>query len=313
MAAADDQPRSGVSRRDALRLLAASTTTVAAGSLIVSQPAFADSGSETCRFAFNGSPSVTVNMVNANGNNPDFLSITVSNVSGTCPCAAGQSPQLQYSYYVTIPDTGSGGTGWTDWNAVSVSSPSVLWRGKGSATISVGVRTTCPTGSDSATAVRCGYGTATFEVKNNDTLRDGFSLGTSNGNSAPAGLPSCDSAPFAAPQLQSRALTAGGAIVIQPGAGIAPTLDPNAIDEPSVDLGTPDSDTTTSSTTSTTTTTTDKPGNGSKPKPNDSTTTTTATTTTTTTSAPSTTAPPPTSTTPPSTSTTTSTTPPPGG
>jgi hypothetical protein len=309
MAAADDQARSGVSRRDALRLLAASTTTVAAGSLIVSQPAFADSGSETCRFGFpNGSPSVTVTMANANGNNPDFLSITVSNVSGTCPCTPTQSPQIEYAYYITLPNA-SGGTGWTDWNAVSVSSPSVLWRGSGDATISVGVRTTCRTGSapESGTAVRCGYGTGTFTARNNRTEVFNFSLGTTNGNSAPAGLPSCDSAPFGAPQLQSRALTADGTIVIQPGAGIAPTLDPNAVDEPSVDLGTPDTDTTTS----TTTTTTDKPGNGPKPKPkpNESTTTTPATTT----SAPSTTAQPPTSTAPASTTTTTSTTLSPGG
>ena len=46
--------RSGVKRRDALRMLAAATGTVATGSLIVSQPAHADTGSESCRYEFSG-------------------------------------------------------------------------------------------------------------------------------------------------------------------------------------------------------------------------------------------------------------------
>ena len=79
MADADDQPRSGVSRRDALRLLAAPTTTVAAGSVIISQPAFADNGSVACGYEFNSTPTVTLKLKNKSGTKTDSLSISVGN------------------------------------------------------------------------------------------------------------------------------------------------------------------------------------------------------------------------------------------
>jgi hypothetical protein len=92
MAAVDHHSRSGLSRRDALRLLAATSTTVAAGSMIVSQPAHADSGSATCRYEFDGNPQVTVRLTNQAGNRRDFLSISVSNVGGDCPCEPETTP-----------------------------------------------------------------------------------------------------------------------------------------------------------------------------------------------------------------------------
>ncbi len=75
-----------LSRRSALQLLAASTGATAAGSMIVSQPAYADSGSESCRFEFTGTPTVAVTTVNQTGNRRDQCSISVSGVNGNCPC-----------------------------------------------------------------------------------------------------------------------------------------------------------------------------------------------------------------------------------
>jgi hypothetical protein len=293
MAANDDRSRTGVSRRDALRMLAASTTTVAAGSMIVSQPAHADNGSTPCIYGFPTAPMVSVRMVSQQGNQRDGLSITVTGLGNPdCPCGTG-SAQVQYAYYVSIPNAGTGSTGWTNSSAVSVTSPAVLWPNNGgSATISVRVRVTCPPRvGTTPVAVACRSASSTFTIGRNQDRTFGFTLGSDN--ASPAGLPACD-----APQLRSAgALTAGGSLNIVSGTAAMPTLDPNAADVPPVDLGPVEP--APANTDAATTTSTDKPGNGPKPAP--STTTTTPTTST------------PNSPATPSTSTPPSTTTPPGG
>jgi hypothetical protein len=252
-------------------MLAASTTTVAAGSMIVSQPAHADNGSTPCVYAFTPPPAVSVRMVSQTGNQRDGLSITVTGLGNPiCPCNDRTAP-VQYAYYVSIPNAGTGSTGWTNSSAVSVTSPTVLWPNDGgSATISVRVRVTCPPRvGTTPVAVACRSASSTFTIGRNQDRTFGFTLGSDN--ASPAGLPACD----AAPQLRSAgALTAGGSLSIVTGTAAMPTLDPNAADGPPVDLGPvePATDPTT------TTTSTDKPGNGPKPAP--STTTTTPTTST---------------------------------
>ena len=304
MAADEDQPRSGVSRRDALRLLAATTTTVAAGSMIISQPAHAANGSHQC-CGFTGSATVSVRMISQTGDRTDGLSVTVSGVNATCPCGAAvdavrvrllhhHPEHRQRRHHLDHLQ-----------DAVAVGYPPVLWPNDGgSATISVGVRVTCPAGSGVGTVTCCRYATGTFTIGKNQDRTFTFALGSDNGNSPPSGLPPCGVAPLlGAPQLRSAgALTAGGSLSIVNGTGTMPILDPNATDAPPVDLGPvepaqPNSDAT--STTSTTTTT-DKPGKG--PKPSDSTTTSSTSTTTTSTTTTSTTAPAST-TAPPSTAT----------
>jgi hypothetical protein len=261
MAAADDHPRSGLSRRDALKLLAASSTTVAAGSMIVSQPAHADNGSAPCRYDFSQTPTVTVRITNQAGNRRDSLSITVSGVGGECPCGNRTAP-IEYAYWITIPGTGSGGIGWITSNAVSVGNPTTLWSNSGGAvTVAVGIRVTCPA-AGGGTATRCLFGSATYTVvgPNSNTAP---TLTLADGGSPPAGIPACES-PLqrSAPLLRS---SSSNGLVVVAGAGSPPAYDPTAGD-PSTGLGTPPADTTT--------TTTDKPGNGPK-KPVESTTTTT--------------------------------------
>lgn len=287
MATADDQPRTRVGRRDALKLLAASTGTVAAGSIIISQPAHADSGSEPCRYDFDGAPNVRVRMINQSGsspNRPDYLAVSVSGVGGDCPCG-NQTEPIQYAFFITI-GTLSGGIGWINSSAVSVASPSVLWPNSGgSATIAVGIRAVCPA-KGVGTAVRCRWGSSTINIGGpNDSTTANFALSSNNGNSSPpAGIPSCE------PSLQRSAplLRAGSSLGVVAGAPAEPILTDEP--DPVTDLGPVEP-------TGESTTTTTKPG--TKPKaPADSTTTTSTTTTTTT-------PPTTTTTTPPTTTTTT--------
>ena len=302
MAADDDQPRSGVSRRDALRLLAASTTTVAAGSLIISQPAFADNGSVACGYEFNKTPTMTLKLKNQSGTKTDSLSISIGNTVGKCKCSGRAS--VEYAYYVEIPGkspnlgTGTGSIGWITSKDASVVSPPVLWPDQGGPVrVTVGVRVTCPgTGGD---VVQCWYGITPLIDVGPGNSSPTFPLTVNNSSNNPPGIPPCP--PTA---LRSSQLAASGSITLVP--GLLPDTVDEIVDEPTVDLGVVDPSTTTSSTT--TTTTTDKPGNGPKPKPPATTTTTSTTTTSTTTTTTSTTTPP---TTAPPPSTTTA--PPPGG
>ena len=299
MADADDQPRSGVSRRDALRLLAASTTTVAAGSVIISQPAFADNGSVACGYEFNSTPTVTLKLKNKSGTKTDSLSISVGNTVGKCKCSG--RPSVEYAYHVEIPsgaNLGTGSIGWIPSKDASVVSPPVLWPDDlgGPVSVTVGVRVTCP--GTSGPVVQCWYGTATTDVGTGNSSPT-FPLTVNNSSNNPPGIPPCPP-----PALRSSQLAASGSITLVP--GLLPDTVDEIVDEPTVDLGVVDPSTTTSSTT--TTTTTDKPGNGPKPKPPATTTTTSTTTTSTTTTTTSTTTPP---TTAPPPSTTTA--PPPGG
>ena len=294
MAADEDQPRSGVSRRDALRLLAASTTTVAAGSLIISQPAFAANGSVACGYEFNKTPTMTLKLKNQSGTKTDSLSISVGNTVGKCKCSGRAS--VEYAYYVEIPGkspnlgNGTGSIGWITSKDASVSSPSVLWPDMGGQlTVSVGVRVTCP--GTNGPVVQCWYGTAIVSVgPANWNSSPSFQLTVNNSSNNPPGIPPCSSS-----ALRSSQLAAPGSITLVPGL-LPDTIDAIG-DQPTVDLGAVDPSTTTSSTT--TTTTTDKPGNGPKPSATTSTTTTSSTpstSTTTSTTSTSTTTPPSTTT-----------------
>ncbi len=132
--------------------------------MIVSQPAYADSGSETCRFDFTGNPTVTVVAVNQTGGQQDQCTVNVSGVNGICPC--GGSATIEYAYFFTIPELGTGGT--LNW----ISSPGVfvtnnpIWPNRGgSVTVGVGVRVTCEI--NGRIAIRCRFGSVRVDVGRN--------------------------------------------------------------------------------------------------------------------------------------------------
>jgi hypothetical protein len=200
-------------RRDALRMLAASTGAVAGGSLIVSAPAHADVGSEPCLFAFTGSPGVTISGFNTQIIG-DFITLTVGTISGTCNC--GGTPTIQYAFHLVTPLTTATTGGWVTTNQVSLSFVN-LWPSAGGAfTVSVGVRVTCagPTG----TTIRCRYASATFTMPASfGQVNTSFSLSTNNGNSAFPNLPACDAAaPRAAALRNDTAVMVAGAAASPP-------------------------------------------------------------------------------------------------
>lgn len=177
--------------------------------MIVSQPVYADSGSETCRFQFTGSPTVTVVTTNASNGGTDQCTVNVSGVTGTCPC--GGRATIEYAYFLTIPGLGSGGLGWTSSSGVYVNTNPIWPNSGGSVTVGVGVRVTCVT--NAKRSIRCRFGTATYTIGKNQSLTRSFSLSSNNGNSTPpTGIPACDGA-----ALQARSLSEGGLLVVVAG------------------------------------------------------------------------------------------------
>jgi hypothetical protein len=235
--AADDDTRSGFSRRDALRLLAASTTTIAAGSIIVSRPALAGNGSQSCMYA--GTPQATVRLINQSGDGQDrtdYLGISVQ-VPGSCPCDSMMV--VAYAYSITIPGVASGENGWIDSSSVSVMAPGLWTNGGGTVTVTVGVRVTC------GATTTCLAGTQTFDVSGpNWATTQTFALGDD-----------CEASSGASAVIS-------GSLPITLGLGMPPEIKPTK--DATVDLGTPGDGSTTTSSSSTTTT--DKPGNGPKDK-----------------------------------------------
>lgn len=276
-------------------MFAGATTAVAGSSLIVSQRAHADSGSEPCRFDFTSDPVASFTAVN--GFLIDFVTIRMSTITGDCPC--GTRTSVEYSYAVDAPNGQLQTSGWVTGSSQEALADLFPLFG-GSATVYVGVRVTCS--SPAGTAVRCRYGQATASVGFPYSERTGsVTLGTNNGDGGPARLPSCD----ASARLSSRSSAA--ATQMYPGAGIVPDqVRENPDEEASIDLIEP--------TAPEQTTTTTEPA----AEPDESSTTTTSPPTTTTSPATTTTAPPsttspsttttapPSTTTPPSTSSTTS-------
>jgi hypothetical protein len=288
-----------VKRRDALRLLAASTTATAAGSMIVSAPAFADSGSSACRYDFNGTPTVSIRVVNRVlfGVVPaDFISATfMGGMDGNCPCNG--APTIEYSYAFAAASGPSGDAGgWV--TTPSVSSPAIFLNlfdnGGDTVEVSVGVRVTCP--DTPQPAIVCRFTTGTIGVGAANTpagdVTSSFTLPPGSGNSSAPGLPACDPLLFS-----TQALRGVPTVQLVAGAGRPLTDDdvpadlqtaPDPLAAPTEPVAAPE----------TTTTTT--------PTPTNPTTTTSPSTPSTTTPSPSST----TTTTPPSGSTSTSTPPP---
>ena len=281
-----------IRRRDALRLLAASTGAVAGGSLIVSGPAHADVGSEACLFAFTGNPIVTISAFNTSFIG-DFVTLSIGSVPGSCPCGAAAS--IQYAFHLVTPLSIASSGAWSATNSASLSFANLWPAAGGPFTVSAGVRITCT--GPSGTTIRCRFASGTFNMPASfGSVGTTFPLPTNNGNSAFPNLPACDAA-----ALRVAALTSDG-LMMAPGLAPVPRELQALIDgvpeqqpidvfaEPSPpDAGKPSADDAAPETTSTTTTSPEQ-------TPETSPSTTSTTTTTSPDSTPSTTIPNPTTT-----------------
>ena len=148
-----------IRRRDALRLLAASTGAVAGGSLIVSGPAHADIGSEPCLFAFTGSPVVTISAFNTSFIG-DFVTLTMSAVPGSCGC--GGAPSIEYAFHLIAPLATATSGAWSTTNSYSLSFANLWPAAGGPFTVSAGVRITCT--GPSGTTVRCRFASGLYNM-----------------------------------------------------------------------------------------------------------------------------------------------------
>ena len=228
-------------RRDALRLLAASSGAVGA-SLIVSGPAHADVGSAPCLFAFSGNPVVTVSAFNTSFIG-DFVTLSIGAVPGTCPC--GASASIQYAFHLVAPLNTAGSGGWSATNSYSLSFANLWPSGGGPFTVSAGVRITCS--GPSGTTIRCRYASGTFNMPASfGSVSTTFPLPTNNGNTSFPNLPACNAAAlrFAALQSETLMMTPGIAPVppeLQALIGGAPELQPIAVltEQPQPDVAPP--------------------------------------------------------------------------
>lgn len=277
-------------RRDALRLLAASTGAVAGGSLIVSGRAHADIGSEPCLFAFGSSPDVTISAFNTSFIG-DFITLTTSAISGTCEC--GGVPSIQYAFHLITPNTTATTAGWITSNQVSLSFANLWPAAGGPFTVSAGVRVTCAGPTD--TTVRCRFASVTLNMPASfGQVNTTLPLSTNNGNSAFPNLPPCDAA-----ALRMAALSSDGVGFVPGGAASPPELQALIAGAPEVqpidvlaEPPRPLSDDATAATTSTTTTTPEPAADATvETTPSTSTTTPTTTPDTTTTAPPTTSTP----------------------
>ena len=244
-------------------MLAASTGAVAGGSLILSAPAHADVGSDTCLFAFTGNPVVTITAFNTTIFG-DFVTLSIGAIPGSCGCGATAS--IQYAFHLAAPLNAANSGPWSPSSSYSLAFANLWPSAGGSFTVSAGVRITCT--GPSGTTVRCRFASGTFEMPGSfGRIGTTFPLPDNNGNSAFGDLPACDPAAlrFAALRSQSLMMVPGIAPVppeLQALIDGAPEQSPIAVlaEEPAADIAPPPGDdaanaTTTTSTSTTTTTT----------------------------------------------------------
>ncbi len=160
------------------------------GSLIVSGPAYADSGSASCLFAFTGSPVVTISAFNTTFFG-DFVTLSIGSVPGSCPC--GGTASIEYAFHLTAPLGPASSGPWSASNSYSLSFVNLWPGGGGSFTVSAGVRITC--NSPSGTTVRCRFASGTYTMPASfGSVSTTFSLPTNNGDTSFPNLPACNPA-----------------------------------------------------------------------------------------------------------------------
>ena len=175
-------------RREALKKMAVGGASVVGASVVLSNVAFADSGTTKCRH-----PYATPAFFTAVLTRPFFVFgnavVTVGGIPvAACPCG-GAPPTITYAFSVVL-DAGSTATSNTLWqasNTFNSGSDFVGFNGTMSYTVSVGIKLDCA--GVSGRAVICRFGTIVGSASSFPTSIGPISL--TSPPPAPAGLPSC--------------------------------------------------------------------------------------------------------------------------
>ena len=174
-------------RREALKKMAVGGASVVGASVVLSNVAFADSGTTKCRHPY-AAATFTATLTRAGTLNLSGRAIvTVGGVPGPCPCG-GATPNISYAFTVTLSDflsvTVTSG-GWQPSNVFDTGALSIFAIGNFNYAIGVGIRLDCP--GISGRAVTCRF--ATVSGTNAPTTPPALPL--TSPPPAPAGLPSC--------------------------------------------------------------------------------------------------------------------------
>jgi hypothetical protein len=136
-------------RRDALKKLGMGGATVLGASAVMSSPAFADSGSVSCRYSYTTASTASISITRpTNGQVRIVLSATAP--GGACGC--GDTPIVRYVYSYVLTDSNQATAQSTDYSLATLSIDSgPLTLGQGNSNIAydvqVGVRIQCPGGT----------------------------------------------------------------------------------------------------------------------------------------------------------------------
>ncbi len=136
-------------RRDALKKLGMGGATVVAASAVMSSPAFADSGSVSCRYTYTTAATASISITRPVNSQVRFQLSISSAPQGTCRC--GGSPIVVYAFRAVLTDSGTATFGSGQFNASLPFDSGPVNLGQGNSPIQydvqVGVRIQCPGGA----------------------------------------------------------------------------------------------------------------------------------------------------------------------
>ena len=179
-------------RRDALKKMAAGGATVVGASVVLSNLAFADSGTVKCRHTYTTAASFTAVLRRPRADRARAVVTVGGPPAGACPCG-GAPPIVAYAFSVTLSDASSvtrnsGGGATAAWQASNTFNTGGLNIGGGTSpfnySVSVGIKLDCAGVTGRAVICRFAIVTGT----NAPTTTPATSL---TSTSPPALMPSC--------------------------------------------------------------------------------------------------------------------------
>ena len=161
---------SATSRRALLKKLALAGAVSAVTPMIVSSPAYADSGTVKCRFTYLGVASFIATINRPGSNLARYQIITITNPTGTCPC--GGVPTFEYAYWIELTGTSTitGSTGWVTFSSAATGNITIGGaNGPFSYRMECAVRVRCQ-GIGTTPVYVCRYGTSAGSGANSYTV-----------------------------------------------------------------------------------------------------------------------------------------------
>ena len=137
-------------RRDALKKLGMGGATIVGATAVMSSPAFADSGSLSCRYTYTTAATATISITRP-ANSQVRLVLSATAPAGTCGC--GGTPTVRYAYRYALTDSTTVSAQSIDYSLTTLSlDTGTLALGQGNSAITynvqVGVRVQCPGGTE---------------------------------------------------------------------------------------------------------------------------------------------------------------------